>query len=74
MRWLPFELHTHTPHSDGTHTLLEMCAKARELGLSGIALTDHNTTSGMADAASVTEETGIAIIPGLEWTTFTGIC
>ncbi|MDR9856265.1 CehA/McbA family metallohydrolase [Paenibacillus sp. VCA1] len=72
MRWLPFELHTHTPHSDGTHTLLEMCTKARELGLSGIALTDHNTTSGMADAASVTEETGVAVIPGLEWTTFYG--
>ncbi|MBE9916128.1 CehA/McbA family metallohydrolase [Paenibacillus donghaensis] len=72
MKWLPFELHTHTPHSDGTHTLLEMCRKAKELGLSGIALTDHNTTSGMADAASVTEETGIAVIPGLEWTTFYG--
>jgi len=72
MKWLPFELHTHTPHSDGTHTLLEMCIQARELGLSGIALTDHNTTSGMVDAAAVTEETGISIIPGLEWTTFYG--
>ncbi|OPA80889.1 histidinol phosphatase [Paenibacillus selenitireducens] len=72
MKWLPFELHTHTPHSDGIHTLLEMCRKAAELGFRGIALTDHNTTSGMADAAQVTEETGVAIIPGLEWTTFYG--
>ncbi|MFC3746543.1 CehA/McbA family metallohydrolase [Paenibacillus sp. GCM10012306] len=72
MKWLPFELHTHTPHSDGTHTLLEMCRKAKEMGYSGIALTDHNTTSGMVDAAAVTAETGIIIVPGLEWTTFYG--
>lgn len=72
MKWLPFELHTHTPHSDGIHTLSEMCRKARELGFSGIALTDHNTTSGMADAERVSAETGVAVIPGLEWTTFYG--
>ncbi|MCU6710959.1 CehA/McbA family metallohydrolase [Paenibacillus sp. J5C_2022] len=72
MKWLPFELHTHTPHSDGRHTLLEMCRKAKELGLAGIALTDHNTTSGMAEAQAATEETGISVIPGLEWTTFYG--
>lgn len=72
MRWLPFELHTHTPHSDGTHSLLEMCRAAAELGLEGIALTDHNTVSGLADAEAVSRQTGIAIIPGMEWTTFYG--
>lgn len=72
MKWHPFELHTHTPHSDGTHTLLEMCSKAKELGLSGIALTDHNTVSGWIDADEVTRETGVAVIPGMEWTTFYG--
>ncbi|WP_028559321.1 CehA/McbA family metallohydrolase [Paenibacillus pinihumi] len=72
MKWHPFELHTHTPHSDGTHTLLEMCKQAKELGLSGIALTDHNTVSGLIDSDEVTKETGVAIIPGMEWTTFYG--
>lgn len=72
MRWLPFELHTHTAHSDGTHSLLEMCQTAVELGLGGIALTDHNTVSGLADAESVSRQTGITIIPGMEWTTFYG--
>lgn len=72
MRWLPFELHTHTPHSDGTHSLLEMCRAAAELGLEGIALTDHNTVSGLADAEAVSRQTDITIIPGMEWTTFYG--
>ncbi|MEK4852062.1 CehA/McbA family metallohydrolase [Paenibacillus sp. FSL H7-0756] len=72
MRWLPFELHTHTPHSDGTHSLLEMCRTASELGIAGIALTDHNTVSGLADAEAVSRQTGITIIPGMEWTTFYG--
>lgn len=72
MRWLPFELHTHTPHSDGSHSLLEMCRAAAELGLSGIALTDHNTVSGLADAEAVSSQTGITVIPGMEWTTFYG--
>lgn len=72
MRWVPFELHTHTPHSDGTHSLLEMCRAAAQLGLEGIALTDHNTVSGLADAEAVSQETGITIIPGMEWTTFYG--
>ncbi|WP_458127016.1 CehA/McbA family metallohydrolase [Paenibacillus sp. Z3-2] len=72
MKWTPYELHTHTPHSDGTHSLLEMCQSAAKLGLKGIALTDHNTISGLADAEAVSNQTGITIIPGMEWTTFYG--
>lgn len=72
MKWLPFELHTHTPHSDGRHSLLEMCREAKKLGLAGIALTDHNTLSGMAEAKAAQEETGVMIVQGMEWTTFYG--
>ncbi|WP_166244045.1 CehA/McbA family metallohydrolase [Paenibacillus turpanensis] len=72
MNWVPFELHTHTPHSDGRHSLLEMCREAKKLGLGGIALTDHNTVSGLAEAKAALEETGVAVIPGMEWTTFYG--
>jgi len=49
-----------------------MCRAAAELGLEGIALTDHNTVSGLADAEAVSRQTGITIIPGMEWTTFYG--
>lgn len=72
MTWQPYELHTHTIHSDGRHTLLEMATEAKRLGLSGIALTDHNTMSGLVDAGEVMEKVDINIINGLEWTTFYG--
>ncbi|MEK3888106.1 CehA/McbA family metallohydrolase [Bacillus sp. FSL K6-3431] len=71
-KWLPFELHTHTVHSDGKHTLLEMAEKARELEITGIALTDHNTMSGLMDKEEVMAKTGVYILSGLEWTTFYG--
>ncbi|MGG1657837.1 CehA/McbA family metallohydrolase [Brevibacillus sp. NRS-1366] len=72
MNWYPFELHTHTPHSDGRHTLAEMAKEARRRGLAGLALTDHNTISGLAERRDVEEVTGIVIIQGMEWTTFYG--
>lgn len=72
MKWVPFELHTHTFHSDGKHSLLELSNSAKSLGFTGIALTDHNTMSGLMDREVVTGETGIEIISGMEWTTFWG--
>ncbi|TVY11053.1 PHP domain-containing protein [Paenibacillus cremeus] len=72
MRWLPFELHTHTFHSDGKQSLLELAEGAKELGLAGVALTDHNTMTGLADRERVVEQTGVEVIRGLEWTTFFG--
>ena len=71
-RWLPFELHTHTFHSDGKHSLRELAISARNLGLHGIALTDHNTMTGLDERDRISAETGVAIIRGLEWTTFFG--
>ncbi|WP_165972358.1 CehA/McbA family metallohydrolase [Paenibacillus piri] len=71
-KWLPFELHCHTYHSDGKQSLAELAAAAKALGLSGVALTDHNTMTGLADRDNVAEQSGVEIIPGLEWTTFFG--
>ncbi|WP_248930243.1 CehA/McbA family metallohydrolase [Paenibacillus hamazuiensis] len=70
--WLPFELHCHTFHSDGKMSLEELALAAKALGLRGVALTDHNTMTGLAGREEVTRKTGIEIIPGLEWTTFFG--
>ena len=72
MQWKPYELHTHTLHSDGQHTLMEMAMEAKKIGLNGIALTDHNTMSGLVDQELVEDKTGIHIVRGLEWTTFYG--
>jgi len=71
-RWLACELHTHTQHSDGRHTLPELARSAAALELDCIALTDHNTTSGLLGKEAVEQETGIQIMNGLEWTTFYG--
>lgn len=71
-RWLPFELHTHTFHSDGKQSLLELAEAAKALGFAGVALTDHNTMTGLAERTEVQEKAGIDIIHGLEWTTFFG--
>ncbi len=72
MKWIACELHTHTFHSDGRQSLLELAKGASELGFDCIALTDHNTMSGLAERESAERETGITVIPGMEWTTFYG--
>lgn len=69
----PFELHTHTQHSDGrflTDELLRACAA---YGYQGMALTDHNALTANDDVTpALVQETGIQPIPGIEWTTFFG--
>lgn len=44
-RWYSGGLHIHTVHSDGTLTVPEISARAREAGLDFIAITDHNNTT-----------------------------
>ncbi|AZN41416.1 CehA/McbA family metallohydrolase [Paenibacillus albus] len=72
MRWMACELHTHTDHSDGRQSLLELAQGARALGFDCVALTDHNTMTGLKDKQAVEQETGMTIISGMEWTTFYG--
>ena len=45
------DLHVHSTESDGTLTPVELIAAAKEAGLSAIALTDHDTCSGIKKAA-----------------------
>ncbi|WP_010277308.1 CehA/McbA family metallohydrolase [Paenibacillus senegalensis] len=72
MKWFACELHTHTVHSDGSQTLQELATGARKLGFEAIALTDHNTMSGLIDKEEVQRESGLIVISGMEWTTFYG--
>ncbi|MEC0231785.1 CehA/McbA family metallohydrolase [Paenibacillus alba] len=71
-KWLPYELHTHTYHSDGEHSLSELAQSAKEIGLYGIAMTDHNTMSPLLEREAVQQENQLHIVRGMEWTTFFG--
>ena len=60
------DLHVHSNASDGTLSPREVVLLAQEAGLSAIALTDHDTTAGTAEAMAAGEETGVRVIPGIE--------
>ena len=56
----------HTTHSDGTLTPRELVARAKEKDLFCIALTDHDTVTGVLEAQTAGEEFGVEVIPGVE--------
>ena len=60
------DLHTHSTWSDGKHAPAEVVRLAVRAGLSMLALTDHDTTRGNAEAAERCEAEGIEFVPGIE--------
>lgn len=65
----PIDLHTHSSVSDGTQTPTELVAAAVAAGLGAVALTDHDSTAGWADAAAAASGTSLTVIPGMELST-----
>ena len=65
------DLHTHSLISDGTQRPAEVVAEAARAGLTGLALTDHDTTAGWSEARTAAEELGMMFVPGTEITTLT---
>lgn len=61
------DLHTHSVFSDGTYTPAALIDGAIEMGLSAIALTDHNTVDGLPDFISAARGKNIEIVPGVEF-------
>ena len=59
------DLHSHSIHSDGSATPAELVAMAKEQGLI-IALTDHNTVSGLPDFLREAEKSGVIAVGGTE--------
>lgn len=59
------DLHSHSINSDGTATPAEIIAEAKRQGLI-IALTDHNTASGLAEFMSEAEKNGVTAVAGTE--------
>ncbi len=60
------DLHVHSNHSDGTYSVKELIAYGKEKGLKAIALTDHDTVSGVKEALYEGEKQGVIVIPGIE--------
>jgi len=60
------DLHIHTHLSDGTFSPEKVVKYSKEKGLSAIAITDHDSCSGIAPAIKAGEALGLEIIPGVE--------
>ena len=59
------DLHTHSSVSDGTESPAELLATAASAGLDVVALTDHDTTGGWAEAEAA-RPAGLTVVPGME--------
>ncbi|GAA0380571.1 PHP domain-containing protein [Bacillus horti] len=63
------DLHTHSTASDGTNSSQDNVALAKERGLQAIAITDHDTVSGVAEALEAGARLGVEVVPGIEIST-----
>ena len=60
------DLHTHSRVSDGTDSPAALVAAAARAGLDVVALTDHDTTRGWAEAEAAAVRHGVALVRGAE--------
>lgn len=60
------DLHTHSTMSDGSLAPSQLMEHAAEMGLSALALTDHDTLAGIDEATLTAERVGVRLIPGVE--------
>lgn len=60
------DLHTHSNRSDGTDTPAELVEKAAAADLDVVAITDHDSTAGWAEAEAAAFRAGITLVRGIE--------
>jgi predicted metal-dependent phosphoesterase TrpH len=60
------DLHTHTTASDGSLSPGELVRHARKVGLTAIAITDHDTVEGVDEALDQARHIDVEVIPGVE--------
>ena len=63
------DLHTHSRVSDGTESPGDLVRAAQAAGLDVVALTDHDTAAGWAEAAATARDIGIELVRGMEIST-----
>lgn len=64
-----YDLHTHSTCSDGKFAPKDVVKQAFENGVKYLALTDHDTVSGIPEALNEANKLGIKLIPGIELST-----
>lgn len=60
------DLHNHTTVSDGEYSPTELVARAKELDLKAVGITDHDTIDGVAEAIQAGDRYDIKVVPGVE--------
>ncbi len=60
------DLHAHTTASDGDDHPAELIQRALSAGIDVLALTDHDTMSGLREAAEAVAGSGMLLLPGIE--------
>ncbi len=63
-----WDLHCHTVFSDGTETPRTLVREAKQAGLHGVAITDHDTTAGWMQAQQASVDYGLPLVRGTEIT------
>lgn len=63
------DLHTHSTFSDGTDTPTELIKKAEAANLAAVALTDHNSISGLSEFLNAAKDSKVIGVPGAEFST-----
>ena len=60
------DLHTHTTASDGSYSPTELVQLAKQSQLEAIAITDHDTVAGLAEAQQAARTAQLELVSGVE--------
>ena len=63
---IQYDLHSHSLASDGTLSPAGLVRAAAAAGVDVLALTDHDSVDGLAEARAIAIETGLRLVPGVE--------
>jgi predicted metal-dependent phosphoesterase TrpH len=66
MARLRFDLQSHSTHSDGALPAAEVVERAADSGVELLALSDHDTVSGVCEALEAGERAGVRVVPAVE--------
>lgn len=61
-----FDLQSHSTHSDGVLSAAEVVERASAAGVEMLALSDHDTISGVAEALATGQSLGVNVVPAVE--------